>query len=432
MSQDKSSAVGAWTMIAGLSLLYFFSYADRMILSLLIVPLQRDLGISDVEFGALVGTSFAVGFAVFGVLLSPLADRVNRKWLIVAGASVWTVSTALMGYARSYTDLLILRLCLAVGEAVLSPAAISIIGDLFAEGKRARPTSIFSAAPSLGSSAAYLGGGVLLSIFAAGTYALPFSGSAEPWRLVMFTIGVAGTASVLLFALLVREPARQHIVNSADTSTTASSDIGGLEAIGYMLAFSMPAFVAFGLNAWAPTFFVRQHGFDVATAGKLFGLITVTTLPLGALLMPTCLAAYRRLRPSDSIASFAGWVLLAMIPFTLLACLVPSALLAWIFLAPTMFIFAVFTAVPYLAIQQIIAPQRRGRAVAIYIFVYTVFAFGMGPLAVAYLSESVLPEGAGLGVATAIPAAILLPLSCLLFVRLNRIRRDAHGRLVGA
>jgi predicted MFS family arabinose efflux permease len=78
----------AWYAVFVLAFMYWVSILDRFIITLLVDPIKRDLGISDVQFGMLHGLAFAVTFSLFGLLLGSLADRVNRRWLIFGCVTV--------------------------------------------------------------------------------------------------------------------------------------------------------------------------------------------------------------------------------------------------------------------------------------------------------------------------------------------------------
>src|SRR3546814_19878786 len=103
------------------------SLMDRIILSLLVQPLRDTFQISDVQFGLLFGTSFAILYGLLGFPAARLADTKNRKRLVFCGAILWAGCTAASGFAQSYEQLLLLRAGLAIGEATIFPAAHSLV-----------------------------------------------------------------------------------------------------------------------------------------------------------------------------------------------------------------------------------------------------------------------------------------------------------------
>src|SRR5690349_8810544 len=110
-----------WYVVALFAILYVISFVDRLIVALLIGPLTADLGITDTQAGLLIGTAFALLYAFLGLPVAWLVDRGNRTRIAVAGILVWSVATVGSAFVTDYAQLLPLRMCLALGEAVLSP-----------------------------------------------------------------------------------------------------------------------------------------------------------------------------------------------------------------------------------------------------------------------------------------------------------------------
>src|SRR3979409_1563097 len=126
----------AWTVVAILIATAVLSYTDRQVLSLLVDPIRGDLSISDTQISLLLGTAFAVVYGIAGVPLGYLADRTSRRNLIFGGLLVWSVGTIACGLSQSVGQLFASRLVVGLGEAVLSPAAISLISDYFPPSRR--------------------------------------------------------------------------------------------------------------------------------------------------------------------------------------------------------------------------------------------------------------------------------------------------------
>src|SRR5262245_26150364 len=103
-----AAAVG-WYATIMFAFLYWLSVLDRFIISLLVDPIKRDLGLTDVQFATLHGLAFVVSFTLFGLIFGALADRKNRRWLIYIGVSVWSVATVACGVAQTYWHLLLAR-----------------------------------------------------------------------------------------------------------------------------------------------------------------------------------------------------------------------------------------------------------------------------------------------------------------------------------
>src|SRR5687767_7954261 len=121
----------AWGMVALLTAAYLVSYIDRTILGLLVQPIKADLQLTDEQIGWVLGPAFAIFYATIGVPLGWLVDRRSRTRLIAWGIALWSAATAFSGLVRGFPQLFLARMTVGVGEAVLSPAAFSIIGDSF-------------------------------------------------------------------------------------------------------------------------------------------------------------------------------------------------------------------------------------------------------------------------------------------------------------
>ncbi len=170
------------------------SYTDRQVLSLLVDPIRADLGISDTQISLLLGTAFAVVYGVAGIPLGWLADRTSRRNLIFCGVIVWTIGTLACGLSQSFGQLFAGRLVVGLGEAVLSPAAISLISDYFPPNRRGTAVACFLSGIAMGIGAAILiGGGVLHFVQVGALAGTPFANQA-PWRMVLLLIGAPGAA----------------------------------------------------------------------------------------------------------------------------------------------------------------------------------------------------------------------------------------------
>src|SRR5881394_1852931 len=102
MTESRQQSVYAWYVVGILTLANVSSFVDRQILSLLTEPIQRDLGLSFTQMGALIGLPFAIFFTIMGLPLARLADARSRRGVIGVGIALWSVATALCGLAGTY------------------------------------------------------------------------------------------------------------------------------------------------------------------------------------------------------------------------------------------------------------------------------------------------------------------------------------------
>jgi MFS family permease len=196
----------SWYVLLVLVLVYILNFIDRQILSILAVDIKADLGLTDADMGFLGGAAFAVFYALFGIPLGRLADNWSRVKLLSIGLALWSVMTAVSGFARNQAELTIARMGVGVGEATASPTAYSLISDYFPKRQRATALAIYS-------SGLYIGGGVSLFIGAlivqGWNQAYPQGGplGLVGWQAAFLAVGIPGVL-VGLWVASLREPKR--------------------------------------------------------------------------------------------------------------------------------------------------------------------------------------------------------------------------------
>jgi len=148
----------------GLSLLfsaYVLSFLDRQILSLLVGPIRETLEITDSQYGLLMGSSFAIMYAVAGLPLGRLADRFSRRAIIAGSVLFWSLATCAGGLSKSFAQLFASRMGVGAGEAGLAPAAYSLISDSFRPKHFGYAMATYKLGVKIGGGLALLIGGVL-------------------------------------------------------------------------------------------------------------------------------------------------------------------------------------------------------------------------------------------------------------------------------
>lgn len=241
-AQEEKSATGySWYVLSVLVIVYILNFIDRQIVSILAVDIKADLGLTDADMGFLGGAAFAVFYALFGIPLGRLADNWSRVRLLSIGLALWSMMTALSGFARNQVELTLARMGVGVGEATASPTAYSLISDYFPKRQRATALAIYS-------SGLYIGGGVSLFIGAlivkAWNEAYPVGApmGLAGWQAAFLAVGIPGVL-VALWVSTLREPVR----GAMDGVETASSPTP-FRAFASDLSMIVPPFTIWG--AW--------------------------------------------------------------------------------------------------------------------------------------------------------------------------------------
>ncbi len=106
---------------------YTFNFIDRQILIILQESVKAELGLTDTQLGLMTGLAFAFFYVTLGIPVARLADKPNRRNVIAASLGLWSLMTALSGMAMNFTQMLLARIGVGIGEAGGSPPAHSMI-----------------------------------------------------------------------------------------------------------------------------------------------------------------------------------------------------------------------------------------------------------------------------------------------------------------
>ena len=428
----------AWTVVAILIATAVLSYTDRQVLSLLVDPIRGELGISDAQVSLLLGTAFAVVYGIAGIPLGLLADRTSRRNLIFTGVLVWSCSTLACGLSHSFGQLFAARIGVGLGEAVLSPAAISLISDYFPPARRGTAVGFFLSGIAMGIGAAILIGGGVLHAVELGVLAGTPLASQPAWRLVLLLIGAPGLLWALAI-LVIREPVRRANESAPDTpsrepestNVESSASVGNrgssptfaavpaanaaaagatwlstpwARVIPIYLVVATASLVDNAVGAWVPSLLIRNFAKDPAQVGIQLGFLLTAGFG-GGVLLGGWLA--------DRAGARGGW------PYKLGVCLASSLLILPVsFLinvrgfnvvllsVPAYFALSgIVTACGFSAILDAVPNRSRGLAMAISFFLNVAIGASAGPSAVTAASDHVFGAAAGLGPAITLTVA---------------------------
>jgi MFS family permease len=398
LAVQQQSLKYAWYAVGLLTLANISSFLDRQILALLVAPIKRDMHLSDTEVSLLMGLSFALFYTIFGIIIGRYADRTNRRNIIITGVALWSILTALCAGVKNYTQFFLARMGVGVGEATLSPSAYSMISDLFPKRKLAMAMSIFTMGIFLGSGLALaIGAGLVANLPTEGMLQVPIFGTIYHWQKLFLIIGLPGFVIALLL-LTVKEPVRKDLLqeNGQTTKPRLKESLSIIfrhtkAYLGICLGTAFTAFINYGCSAWIPTYINRTFGWPVAKAGFFYGIILCVSSVLGIIWggwyadkLKNSGITNGRLR----IGIIAG---IAALVFCFVP-LLPDAYLVLGFI----FIPAFFTASPMgastTAIQEIMPNQVRALASAIFLFILNMIGLGLGPLIVAFFTDSVFHD----------------------------------------
>ncbi|HSW06693.1 spinster family MFS transporter [Aquabacterium sp.] len=392
-----------------------FNYVDRTIISILQVPIKRDLGLSDAQLGALTGLSFAIVYATLCLPVAALADRGNRTRIIAASLMFWSAMTAFTGLATSFVMLVLLRFGVAAGEAGSVPSTHSVIADLYPPERRATVLAVWGLSLPAGMAAGYLLGGNLDQWIG--------------WRAAFAFVGVAGLLLGPVVWFTMREPPRGRF-DPAPVAAAPPQRLGAVVRHLWQLrtfrwlaaAGACHAYAQYSIMNWNAPFYARVHGMPLAQVSLVLALMTGIGMAVGMVLGGR-LSDHHGQRSPENRLRVVAIALLGMVPLAIAQYLVASpGLSVALGLVASTLMMCYYG--PIVAVPQLLVPSTmRAFTSAVVILTFNLFGLGLGPFVTGWISD-VLARQPGLGVNSiryALCSAVLFSLAAsLMFWRASR------------
>lgn len=365
-----------WLALAILTGISTIGFIDRIVVNVLVEPVKAEFGLTDSQV-SLMGVAFTALNIVVSLGIARLAERVRRMSLISFGTLLWSGATALCGWATGWTNLLVARIGVGVGEGVGLPALQSVVTDYYPAHKRGFALSVLMLAPPIGAAVGFMGGAIIAQEFG--------------WRHTFLVAAVPGVILAVLAWLFVAEPPRgQHDAASADDAVPpVSAVIRRLVALpsAFHLLFgsALAATLGFGLNYFFTSLMIRRFEVGLAEAGFYAGIIASAPAIISVLLQGW-LADKLAARTQAAYMLIPAICLVLGGPLYVLAITRDTLLLLLVLVSLTTFLNFGYLGVTYAALQNLMHPRMRATASALIGAVYGVAGAG-GPVLVGVLSD---------------------------------------------
>ncbi len=381
---DNSPRLVMWLLL----IVYIFNFIDRQIVNILAEPIARDLDLSDTQIGLMTGIAFALLYTLLGLPIARYSDRptTNRIGLISLSLAVWSTMTALCGMAQNFTQLLLARVGVGVGEAGCTPAAHSLIADIVPKERRASALAFYALGIPIGTLLGMLIGGQLADRLG--------------WREAFMVVGLPGIALAVVLMLVLRDPRRGAAMIAARAAAEPPRVLTNREALTaimssrafvlLLVAGTAASFLSYGKTTWTTIFFQRTHGMTPGEVGFWFGLwggaAGIAGTVLGGWLADRYGAKNRR---HVLTAPAIGMALAAPIAFAAYFATDWRIALALLML-PTL-LNSLYYGPCYSSVQGLVRPEARAMATAILLFFQNLIGLGLGPLFFGMLSDGFKP-----------------------------------------
>lgn len=408
-----------WFALFVLTLTFSTGFADRQMINLLVQPIKADFGLSDLQISLLQGVGFSLTYLVMSPIFGRWIDLHSRKATILVCVFVWSLFTALCGFAVGFASLFLARALVGAAEAGLTPAAWSMMSDRFSGSRLGRAMSIYNIGPYLGGGVALMLGGTILKYAAQWDRSgIPSLYALAPWQLTFLVVGAVGLVCALLVPL-IPEPVRQGESDGEQPIAlgTALSVMYEHKRFYYLfyLGMALAIIPVYAFPAWLPALSMRQFHIPIATVGLRYGIISIVTGTLGVLISPTLAGLLSRFGKGDENMRLG--VLTSSVLFMCGIALFfrPSfEALLWTG-GVASFFYSMPTAMAATALQMVTPPRMRGLVTSIYIVMVTLMGLAVAPTLVAFVTDKIFHDEARVGDSLAVVCcgAALLSGLCL-------------------
>lgn len=375
----KPSDIG---MLLFLTLLNVINFIDRQLLVSLSNWIKPELHLSNFEFGLLAGFVFMFFYAVMGLFMGAIADRVNRTRLIAFGLGLWSLLTMLSGAAKGFASLALPRMFIGVGESTLTPASLSLLGDRFPARWQGLVVGIYGMGVSIGL-------GLSLLIVA---YLEPIVG----WRGCFYVLGGLGVVLALCMLFIKETPRKQPIdmskgmldvLSVGEISRDIRKLLMDLPALAATIIGSTVFVFALGASTFDQLWLVQERGFDRNEIAKTTAWIAILAGIFGNLVGGVGGDLFLRLtgvgRPY-----FLAFVMLMLAPFIITCRVVdPSNDWFWVGIFALYFQIGCFYGPAFGTIQDLVPPRKRGMMFGFSVLIIQIFGAASGAITAGFMID---------------------------------------------
>jgi len=379
----------AWSVLGLLAFVYVLNFLDRQLLSILAKPIQDSLHITDSQLGRIGGLYFAAFYCFISIPVGWLADRTNRTRVLAFACALWSAATVACGLSATYSQLVLARMSVGVGEAGGVPPSYAIISDTFPPGRRGAALGLFNLGPPIGQA---------LGVAFGASIAAAFS-----WRHAFVSLGAVGILAAVAVLIFVREPRRGGLdIAPGDDAPAPVKKAGLIPTIG--MFFSRPTlvlmalacganqFVTYGVSNFTTLFLMREKGMTLTEVALWYALVVGIGMSAGIALSGRLTDRLTR-RSKVAYALMPAIALMFAAPLFVGFLQAPTWQIATAFLlGPTFFnYFYLSAAVTF--VQEEVQPHQRVMSGALLLLVMNMIGLGLGPTYVGAASDYFKAQG---------------------------------------
>lgn len=376
-----------WFALGMLCFIYVLNFLDRQLLSILAKPIQDSLNVTDGQLGLIGGLYFALFYCLIAIPVGWLADRTNRVRVLAFACGLWSLATMGCGMSANYTQLVIARMTVGVGEAGGVPPSYAIISDMFPPGRRGTAFGLFNLGPPIGQTLGVAFGAALAAAYS--------------WRMAFLVLGAAGVVAAVALLAFVREPKRGAMDQASAAPQPAAEPPAGFWSTVRMF-FSTPSLtlmaiaggvtqiMTYGSGNFTTLFLMREKGMTLPDVSLWYALVVLIGMGGGIFASGPIIDRFTR-------RSRAAFALIPAISLTLavgpyLAFVwAPTWPMALAFLIGPTFLNYFYLSSAVTLVQETVKPHQRVLSGALLLLVMNLMGMGIGPTVVGAISDALKP-----------------------------------------
>jgi MFS family permease len=364
-----------WT----LTFVYVINFLDRSLLGILAKPIQDSLHVTDGQLGLIGGLYFAFFYCFIAIPVGWLADRTSRIGVLSLACALWSAATTFCGLAGNYTQLVLARMLVGVGEAGGVPPSYALITDYYPPGRRGLAFGVYNLGPPIG---------VALGIAFGASIAAAFD-----WRAAFIAMGAIGIVAAIAVRLIVREPPQ----GALDMAAAATSQRAGFwqtvrtffsnpSLVLVALGSGSTQFITYGLGNFTSLFLMREKGMTLQEVALWYALVAGFGMSAGMLISGRAIDTFVRRSKAYYAMIPAGSLILA-IPLYVAFVWSPGWALSLVFLTGVMALNYFYLSSAIALVQEEVRPDQRVMAGALLLLVMNFIGLGLGPTYVGAASD---------------------------------------------
>lgn len=371
-----------WYVLFVLTVVGTLNYFDRQLIVILQEPIKGELGLSDTQLGLMTGLAFAIFYCLVGIPIARYADKNNRRNVVGISLAIWSFMTAITGFVQNFTQMLLMRIGVGVGEAGSSPSSQALISDYFPEEERPIAFAIFATSVYFGLFLGFSMGGFLESTVG--------------WRNAFIYLGFPGILFAVFLFWTLKEPPKGY----SETTVIQESSLNLKDSINYLLArktyvyilfaSGLHSFVGYAFANWIPSFFIRVHGMDVMEVGIFLAISVGIGGGIGA--FSGGFIVKKLIKRDIRWYMWIGIVsIIVTIPFSMYTLFTDNKMGAILCYFIPNVLFSLNMGALLTVTQGVVGVKMRAMSSAVYYFVLNLIGLGLGPLFVGALSDYLGP-----------------------------------------